>query len=120
MAIITTHGDTQFGVGDMVQVTQTVNEEGKKRNYIFQGMVISIRGRGENKSFVVRRVGEAQVGIERIFPLSSPLINSVKVVKSGGKGIRRTKLYYTRNKSRREVDLINTRENKRQVKATKQ
>lgn len=120
MALSTTHKEMQFGVGDMVQVTQTVTEDGKKRNYVFQGMVISIRGRGDNKSFVVRRVGEAQVGIERIFPLSSPLLNSIKVVKTGGRGIRRTKLYYTRSKSRREVDLINTRESKKQIRKIKE
>jgi len=62
----------------------------------FQGVVIAIRGRGENKTFTVRRIGAAGVGIEKIFPLSSPLLTKIEIKKKGD--VRRAKLYYLRKK----------------------
>lgn len=96
-------------MGDRIKVFQKIKEGDKTRTQIFEGMVIGIKGRQENKSFTVRRIGVAQVGIERIFPLGSPTIDKIEVVKKGGSGIRRAKLYYTRKKSRREVEKIYSR-----------
>ena len=106
MALKVKINETLFGLGDVVRVTQIVTESDKTRNYTFEGMVIAIKGRGEGKSFTVRRIGEAQVGIERIFPLHSSSIKAVEVVKNGMAGARRAKLFYTRNKSKREIDEI--------------
>ena len=100
MSIVTYHNEIEFGVGDTIQVTQAIYESGKKRSQAFEGIVIYIKGREENTSFCVRRIGAGQIGIERIFPLGSPTIESIKVVRSGYRGIRSAKLYFIRNKSK--------------------
>ena len=66
----------------------------------FEGIVLAIRGRGENKSFTVRRIGVMNIGIERIFPLSSPLLTKIEVKKKTS--VRRAKLSYLRNKKVRK------------------
>jgi ribosomal protein L19 len=68
--------------------------------------VIGIKGREPGKTFVVRRIGEAGIGIERIFPLNLPTIDKVTVVKRGIEGVKRAKLYYTREKAPTEVEMI--------------
>ena len=101
--------DIEFGVGDRVKVTQKITEGEKKRAQVFEGMVMGIKGRGENRSFTVRRIGAAQVGIERIFPLLSPSIEKILVVKKGMMGAKRAKLYYTREQSTKEISKIYSR-----------
>jgi large subunit ribosomal protein L19 len=113
MAINAKHNDTVFGVGDRVKVTQKIKEGDKIRSQIFDGIVIGIRGEGENKSFTVRRIGVQQIGIERIFPLLSPMIEKIEVVREGKKGIKRAKLYYIRDKSKKEVERIYSRVSKK-------
>lgn len=109
MALSALHKDINFGVGDRVKVFQKIKDGEKTRSQVFEGMVMGIKGREENKSFTVRRIGEAQIGIERIFPLSSPNIEKIQLVKSGVKGVRHAKLYYTRDISKRQVEKIYSR-----------
>lgn len=109
MSIKATHKEVPFGVGDRIKVFQKVKEGDKVRSQIFEGMVLSIKGRDENRSFTVRRIGTGQIGIERIFPLFSPNIDKIQVTKKGVEGVRRAKLYYTRDISRREVEKIYSR-----------
>jgi large subunit ribosomal protein L19 len=106
MALKIAHKDVEFGIGDVVRVSQLITEGNKKRSQVFEGMVISIRGEGVSKSFVVRRIGSQQVGIEKIFPLFAPIIEKIDVVKKGTEGVRRAKLYYTRDVSKKEIDKI--------------
>jgi large subunit ribosomal protein L19 len=113
MSLYATHKEVKFGVGDTIKVSQAVKEGDKQRSQTFEGMVIKIKGSGSGKSFTVRRLGSAQVGIERIFPLFSPVVESVVVVRPGTVGVKRSKLYYTRDKSKKEVDKIYSRTNKR-------
>lgn len=114
MALKAKHKDIEFGVGDRIRVIQKVQEGDKIRKQTFEGMVIRIKGREENKSFTVRRIGIGQIGIERIFSLFTPAIENIEVVKHGTKGIRRAKLYYIRKKSRREIEKIYSRAAKRE------
>jgi len=86
-------------------VVQKIKEGGKSREAIFEGMVIGIKGRNPGKTFMVRRIGEAGIGIERIFPLNLPTIDKVIVVKRGIEGVKRAKLYYTREKAPTEVEM---------------
>jgi len=109
MSLFAIHKGITFGVGDKVRVVQKIKEGDKQRTYAFEGMVLGIKGRGENKSFVVRRIGAAQIGIERIFPLSSPSIEKIEVLKSGVRGVKHAKLYYTKGKSRKEIEKIYSR-----------
>jgi large subunit ribosomal protein L19 len=106
--------EVKFGVGDTVRIVQRIVEGEKERLQAFEGIVIKIRGRGENKSFTVRRIGAQQIGIERIFPLFMPTIEQIEVVRSGGGGVRRSKLYFIRDKSKREIEKIYSRAKKRE------
>jgi large subunit ribosomal protein L19 len=120
MALTATHKELKFGVGDTVRVHQKIVESGKTRVSIFEGMVIGIKGRDIQKSFTVRRIGAQKIGIEQIFPLFSPNIEKVEVKRQGLAGIRQAKLYFTRDKSKREIEKIYSRANKRNKEAVKQ
>ena len=106
MALKITLKEVEFGVGDRVRVVQKISEGDKSREAIFEGMVIGIKGREPGKTFMVRRIGEAGIGIERIFPVNLPTIDKVIVVKRGIEGVKRAKLYYTREKAPTEVEMI--------------
>lgn len=83
-----------FKAGDRVRVHVRVIEGEKERIQIFEGNVISMRGGGISKTFTVRKVSSG-VGVERVFPFSSPKIAKVEIVREGK--VRRAKLYYLRN-----------------------
>ncbi len=87
-----------FSVGDRVRVATKIKEGNKERVQNFDGMVLAIRGRGENKTFTVRRLAVGNIAVERIWPLTSPIISSVTVVKKADK-LRRSKLYYVRSRT---------------------
>ncbi len=114
MALTGVHHKVSFGVGDTVKVHQSIQEGNKKRLQVFEGMVIAIRGDGANKNFIVRRIGSGQIGIEKIFPLNAPVVSRIEVVRKGGEGVRRAKLYYTRDMSKKEVEKIYQRKTKRE------
>lgn len=86
-----------FKAGDTVKVGITIKEGDKTRIQYFEGVCISIRGRGANKSFTVRKIGANNIGVEKIFPLYSDVLASIKVVRLGR--VRRAKLFYLRNRS---------------------
>jgi len=109
MAISLKFKDTEFGVGDKVRVTQTVKEGEKERHQYFDGTVIAIKGKGVLKTFTVRRIGVQQIGIEKIFPTSSPSLKEVSIIKKASSGVRRAKLYYIRKKTKKEIDKIYNR-----------
>lgn len=83
-----------FRPGDGVAVSYKITEGDKERIQIYKGTVIQIKGTGSTKTFTVRKVSSG-VGVERIFPLSSPSIVNIEVLKRGK--VRRAKLYYLRN-----------------------
>lgn len=115
MGLFAIHNKQKFGVGDVVAVGQRIKEGEKSRLQVFEGVVIRIKGREQGKTFTVRRIGAAMVGIEKIFPLHSPLVESVTVVKKGVRGVRHAKLYYIRKKPRREISKIYSRANKKEI-----
>ena len=85
---------TPFGPGDTVRVNFRIREGERERVQAFQGVVIRLQnGKGPASNFTVRRISSG-IGIERIFPLYSPLIDSLEVVRRGS--VRRAKLYYLR------------------------
>lgn len=115
MSLTAQHGNETFGVGDKVRVIQKFEEKGKQRTQTFEGWVIAIRGRQENKSFTVRRIGYWQVGIEKIFPLASPTIDKILVLKKGTEGVRRSKLYFTRKMGKGQIDKIYSRASRKNL-----
>ena len=86
--------ETKIASGVLVSVHQIIKEKDKERTQVFEGRVISIKGRAPNKTFTVRRIGMDKIGIERIFPVEHPSISKVEVKKSIP--ARRAKLYYLR------------------------
>lgn len=89
-----------FAPGDLVRVHQKIKEEDKgkekTRIQVFEGTVLKIKGRGENKSFTVRKVVD-KIAVERIWPILSPNIEKVEIKAHPKRRIRRSKLYYLRN-----------------------
>ena len=83
-----------FKAGDTVTVAYKIVEGNKERVQLYRGVVIKIAGHGNKKRFTVRKMS-GTVGVERIFPMDSPAIDSVEVNKVGK--VRRAKLYYLRN-----------------------
>jgi len=82
-----------FKVGDTVKVHVIIREGDKERTQIFRGDVIAKRGSGMSATFTVRKISFG-IGVERIFPLHSKMINKIEVVRRGK--VRRAKLYYLR------------------------
>jgi len=95
-----------FEVGDTVDVATRIVEGDKERLQTFSGTVIMRKGAGINETFTVRRIVNNE-GVERIFPLHSPLIASVTVKRSGER--RRAKLFYLRNRVGKAVRLTEKR-----------
>ncbi len=94
----------EFRAGDTVRISYKIIEGDKTRLQPFEGIVISKRGEGMSKTFTVRKIGADNVGVERIFPLYSPNIESIKVMKRGK--VRRAKLYYLRDKKGKEAKNV--------------
>jgi large subunit ribosomal protein L19 len=101
-----------FGPGDTVRVHVKIKEGDKTRVQPFEGVVIGRRGRAVQETFTVRKVSFG-IGVERIFPVHSPLIENIKVVRRGH--VRRAKLYYLRGKRGKKATRI--REAKTAVEA---
>ena len=84
-----------FGIGDTVRVSVNIREGEQERIQMFEGTVIARKGAGISETFTVRRVSYG-VGVERVFPLHSPNVRGVQVVRRGR--VRRAKLYYLRDR----------------------
>ena len=84
----------EFKSGDTVTVAYRIKEGNKERIQQYRGVVIRISGEGTKKRFTVRKMSD-NIGVERIFPIESPFIDSITVNKFGK--VRRAKLYYLRN-----------------------
>lgn len=97
MSLKITFKDQEFSVGDTVRVNYKIKEKDKERIQAFDGVVLAIQGIGENKNFIVQKNATDAVKVERIFPINSPWIDSVKKLRSPKTKIRRAKLYYLRN-----------------------
>ena len=86
----------EFRVGDTVRVDVKIVEGNRERIQAFEGLVIAIKGSGVSKNFVVRKISGG-VGVERTFPVNSPVIDKVTVLRVGK--VRRAKLFYLRGLS---------------------
>ena len=92
----------KFVTGDTIKVSVRIVENGKQRIQVFQGVVIARRGSGVGETFIVRKMSSG-VGVERTFPVNSPVISSIEVVKHGK--VRRKKIYFLRGRSGKSARL---------------
>ena len=102
----------EFSPGDTVRVNVKVTEGNRTRVQAYEGVVIARNGGGLNESFTVRKISYGE-GVERVFPVYSPMLDSVEVVRRGK--VRRAKLYYLRDlrgKSARIFEATNARARK--------
>ena len=83
-----------FDAGDTLQVNVKVTEGERTRIQAYEGLCIARAGRGINENFTVRKISYGE-GVERVFPIHSPMIDSIKVIRRGD--VRRAKLYYLRD-----------------------
>lgn len=88
----------EFRAGDTVAVSYNIKEGDRRRIQIFEGVVIAKKGGGIRETFTVRKVSYG-IGVERIFPVHSPLIEKIEVKRTGK--VRRAKLYYLRGLSKK-------------------
>ena len=84
-----------FNVGDTVRVSALIKEGNRERIQVFEGIVIKRQGGGSRETFTVRKTSNG-VGVEKTWPLHSPTVSSIKVVRRGK--VRRAKLYYLRDR----------------------
>src|SRR6202051_1750920 len=91
-----------FGPGDTLKVHVRVVESGKERVQVFQGVVIRRQGSGVRETFTVRKISFG-VGVERTFPVHSPIVSRIEVLTRGD--VRRAKLYYLRQRSGRAAKI---------------
>lgn len=103
MSLTFTLQDQTFTVGDTLKVNYKIKEKDKERVQAFDGILLAIRGRGETKSIIVQKAASDSVRVERIFPIASPWIDSIKKMRSAKTKIRRSKLYYLRDPKTRKT-----------------
>jgi len=106
----------EFRAGDTLRVHVKVSEGDKQRIQIFQGVVIARRGNGTGESFTVRKMSGG-IGVERVFPIHSPMLDKIEVVRRGR--VRRAKLYYLRGLRGKAARIEERREDRPPKKATK-
>lgn len=94
--MLTAQPKYNFRVGDTIDVGYKIKEGERVRIQRFAGIVIAMKGSGDTRTFTVRKIASDQIGVERIFPLHTPLISDVKVTKTGK--VRRAKLYFMRDR----------------------
>ncbi|MCH5178981.1 MAG: 50S ribosomal protein L19 [Prevotellaceae bacterium] len=107
-AFATTTEVPSFKSGDTITVAYKIVEGNKERIQLFRGVVIKICGHGDQKRFTVRKMS-GTIGVERIFPINSPAIDSITVNKVGK--VRRAKLYYLRNLTGKKARIKEKRYN---------
>lgn len=106
----------EFGPGDTVIVNVKVKEGDRARVQAYEGVVIARNGGGLNESFTVRKISYGE-GVERVFPVYGPLIDSIKVVRRGK--VRRAKLYYLRDRRGKSARIAERTDTKAKAKAAK-
>jgi large subunit ribosomal protein L19 len=105
-----------FQAGDTLIVNVKVREGDKTRVQAYEGVCIARNGGGLNESFTVRKISYGE-GVERVFPLYSPMIDSIKLVRRGK--VRRAKLYYLRNLRGKAARIVEKQDHREDAKAKK-
>jgi large subunit ribosomal protein L19 len=99
-----------FRSGDTIRVHQQIREGEKQRIQVFEGIVVARKGEGAGETVTVRKISVGGIGVEKIFPIHSPRIEKFEVVSIGR--VRRSKLYYLRERSGQSARVDTKRERK--------
>jgi large subunit ribosomal protein L19 len=110
------YNDLQIASGDTVRVHQEIIEGKKKRIQIFEGIVIAIKNGGSGKSFTVRKIATGSIGVEKIFPANLPSIKKIEIRRKGD--VKRSKLYYLRDRIGKAATRIRERKTVMGAEAT--
>ncbi len=113
-SLLAQRGVPEFAPGDTLKVTVKVVEGERERLQAFEGVCIGRRNRGLNSAFTVRKISYGE-GVERVFPLYSPRIASIEVVRRGD--VRRAKLYYLRGRTGKAARIAEKIESKDKIEA---
>ncbi|MBP7670500.1 50S ribosomal protein L19 [Ferrovibrio sp. MS7] len=113
-ALATARAVPEFAPGDTLRVNVKVSEGGRERVQAYEGVCIARSNRGVNSNFTVRKISYGE-GVERIFPLYSPRIESITVVRRGD--VRRAKLYYLRGRTGKSARITEKRSENTEAKA---
>lgn len=103
MALKISKNKQQFFVGDTIRVNYKIKEKKKERLQAFDGIIIAIKGQKETRTFTVQKQASNKIVVERIFPINSPWIDSIKKLRSPKRKIRRAKLYFLRDPKARKI-----------------
>ena len=103
MSLKFTFQDHEYTVGDTLKVNYKIKEKDKERIQAFDGILLAIHSQGESKNLTIQKAATDGIKVERIFPLNSPWIDSIKKLHSPKTGIRRSKLYYLRQSKIRKT-----------------
>ena len=93
-SLITKKDHPNFGAGDTITVYYQIKEGDKERTQFFKGVVIQRRGAGVTETFTIRKIGSNGIGVERIFPVNSPILEKIEINKKGL--VRRARIFYLR------------------------
>lgn len=94
--------ETQYKVGDTIEINYKIKEGDKERIQIFKGILLKIRGNSQAERMItLRKITKSGIGVERVIPLSSPYITGMKLVKKSS--YNKAKLYFVRNLSEQEI-----------------
>lgn len=96
-----------FNAGDNITVYYTIKEGEKQRTQFFKGDVIQRKGNGITETFTIRKISHS-IGVERIFPINSPLIEKIEINKKGK--VRRSRIYYLRNLTGKKARIKEVRD----------
>lgn len=105
-----------FKAGDTIRVGIKIREGDKLRVQNFEGVCISIRGNGVDRTFTVRKMGANNIGVEKIFPIYSDGLEYIKVIRIGR--VRRAKLYYLRNRRGKAARIKELRKENKNEKSS--
>ena len=102
----------EFKSGDTVKVNVFVTEGNKERVQAFEGICIAKSNRGFNSTFTIRKISHGE-GVERVFPLYSPMLESINLIRRGK--VRRSKLYYLRDRSGKSARIAEKKDLKKEA-----
>ena len=114
MSLYLNYNQQTISVGDTIRVHQNIVEGEKKRLQVFEGIVIAIKGSGTGKTMTIRRIGAGSIGVEKIFPVNLPSIVKIEVKRKGQ--VKRSKLYYLRERIGKSATKIKEKSSHQEAK----